>query len=82
MRYKNIIQAVDLKAKLEVLNLNSSNAKTASINAKAMCPSIKCQLMQDTVEHYSWLVDELDGETIQSCLELIKFGMSNTLITF
>ena len=36
---RNIVQAVNLKTKLEEVELNSDNATIASIGAEAMCPS-------------------------------------------
>jgi hypothetical protein len=43
---RNIIQASDLKSKLESLHLTSNNATIASIDAEAMFPSIKYSLIE------------------------------------
>jgi hypothetical protein len=56
----------------------------ASIDAEVMYPSIKYSLIKKAIEHYTdkTELDEQEEGQIQTCLEFIKFGMSNTIITF
>lgn len=79
---RTIVQASDLKTQLDRLGLNRKEVTIASVYAEAMCPSIKYQLVPDSVEWFAWQLDEQDRETVPSCLEFIKFGMGNMLITF
>ena len=68
------------------MSFDSSNATIVSVDAEAMYPSIKFQLIYDAVLYYA---DALPPppppethRTINLCLDLIFFGMTNTLIAF
>ena len=56
----------------------------ASIDAKALAlyPSVKYDHIKRAVEFYSRGLPEEDINTIQRCLEMVKFGMANTIVTF
>ena len=79
---KTIVQASDLKEKLQTMGLTSENVTIVSIDAVAMYPSIKYKLIEKAIEWYALPLPVEDRETIKSCLELIKFGMESTLVTF
>jgi hypothetical protein len=79
---RNIIQASDLKSKLESLGLTTTNATIASIDAEAMYLSIKYSLIKKAVYYYAEGLDYETVNNIQTCLEMIKFGMMNTILTF
>jgi hypothetical protein len=49
---------------------------------EAMYPSIKFKHVQNAVEYFSSGLSERDMDTVNECLELIRFGMENTLLTF
>ena len=79
----NLIQAADLKNKLEELGLKQNGATLASIDAKMMYPSSKFGLIEKAIDFYSAKLDnDEDKETITVCLQLINFGMENMLLTF
>jgi hypothetical protein len=47
-----------------------------------MYPSIKCKFVRRAIKNFA---GDLNAETqgrIETCLEMIKFGMGNTLLTF
>jgi hypothetical protein len=79
---RNIIQASDLKSKLESLHLTSNNATIASIDAEAMYPSIKYSLIEKAVHYYAEGFGNEAMNNIQTCLEMIKFSIMNTILTF
>ena len=79
---RNIVQASDLKDKLEKFNINAGNATIVSVDAEAMYPSIKFQLIYDAVQYYAEAMPPETNKAISLCLDLIFFGMSNTLISF
>ena len=79
---KNIIQSSDLKQKLESLPFNMSNSTIVSVDAEAMYPSIKFQLIYDAVQYYAETLPPETHKTINLCLDLIFFGMTNTIIAF
>ncbi len=79
---KTIVQASHLKHQLEQLDTSRSNNTIASIDAKAMYPSVKYDHIKRAVEFYSRGLPEEDINTIQRCLEMVKFGMANTIVTF
>lgn len=73
---------MDLKATLEKLNLKQEDVTIASVNAEMMYPSIKFNLIEKAVKYYAASLNEQDVENVETCLELVKFGMSTTLLTF
>jgi hypothetical protein len=77
-----IIQASDLKDKLEKLNVRRDEVTIVSIDAQAMYPSIKFKLVINAVNFFAKNLSTIDRETIDDCLKLIQFGMGNTLLTF
>lgn len=79
---RNLVQASDLKDLLERKNYRANKCTIASIDAEMMYPSIKFGLIKKAVEYYSCNLQEEDKKMINVCLEMIKFGMTNTLITF
>jgi hypothetical protein len=79
---KTIIQASDLKEELEKLGIKSNNTTIVSIDAEAYYPSIKLKLVRKAVKFYSEGLNTKEKDTINHCLDMIKFGMCNTLITF
>jgi hypothetical protein len=46
-----------------------------------MYPSNKFKHIQNVVEYFSSGLSERDMDTVNECLELIRFGMENTLLT-
>jgi hypothetical protein len=44
-----------------------------------MYPSIKFKQVQNVVKYFSSGLSERDTDTVNECLELIRFGMENTL---
>jgi len=80
---RTITQAASLKEKLEVLDLKRGDCTIASVDAEAMYPSIKFDLIKKAIEFYARdITDENEIEKINKCLDLIQFGMSTTLIQF
>ena len=79
---KTIIQSSDLKEKLETLNITKSNSTIVSLDIVSFYPSIKFNVVKKAVQYYSKLLNKKEKKTIDNCLNLIQFGMSNTLITF
>ena len=77
-----IIQASDLKEKLEGLNIKRRTHTIASLDIEAMYPSIKFSLVEKAVNHFAANLSSENKKTIKLCLQLIKFGMSNTLLIF
>ena len=79
---KTIIQASDLKEDLEKRRVNKLLHTLASLDAIDMYPSINFDMVKKAADHFSKTLPAKDKETIVKCLEMIEFGMSNTLITF
>jgi hypothetical protein len=81
---RTIVQASSLKENLEILGLKQNNCVIASVDAEAMYPSIKFDLIKKASEYYSKNInDENEVDKINKCLDLIKFGMNtSTLIQF
>jgi hypothetical protein len=75
-------QASDLKEKLESLHICRDDVRIISLDIEAMYPSIKFKHVQIAVEYFSSGLSERDMDTVNECLELIRFGMENTLMTF
>ena len=79
---RTIIQASDLKEEIEKLGITSNNTTIVSIDAEAYYPSIKLKLVRKAIQHFSKGLKRKDRTTIEHCIDMIKFGMCNTLITF
>ena len=79
---RKISQTSHLKDQLEELSLNSNDATLVSLDIKNMYPSLKYKLILAAITHYSHGFDEKDNERINACLEMLKFSMSNTIVTF
>ena len=47
-----------------------------------MYPSIKYKLVQHAVLYFAQVLSLEDKEKVETCLDMIKFGMGNTLLTF
>lgn len=54
----------------------------ASFDAVDMYPSIKFHLVKKAIKYFARSLGKEDRDTIDWCLEMIKFGMSKTLLTF
>ena len=52
------------------------------LDVETMYPSIKFNMVYKAVHHYARKLNEDTKTTINRCLEMIKFGMENTLIQF
>jgi len=79
---KTIIQASDLKDNLENQGINCNNSTIVSTDAEDFYPSVRLKLVRKAVYHFSKNLPEEDQITIEHCLDLIKFGMQSTLLTF
>jgi hypothetical protein len=79
---KTIIQASDLKEKLEKLHLSTHNCTIISIDADNNYPSVQFKLVRKAVHYYSQHLDNDVKETIDACSSMICFGMKSTLFTF
>ena len=53
-----------------------------SIDAEAMYPSIKYSLIEKAVHFYARNLSDDEKQTIKKCLQILKFGMSTTILTF
>ena len=79
---KTIIQASDLKEKIETMDITNSNSTIISIDAEAFYPSVKLKLVRKAVHYFTTELPEEDQIKIDDCLEMVKFGMNSTLLTF
>ena len=80
---KTILQASDLKKHLQGLKITKKNSTPASLDIEDFYPSVKFSLVEDAVLHFfSKGVSKEEKVKIKHCLDMIKFGMSSTLITF
>jgi hypothetical protein len=79
---RTIVQAIDLKEKFELLHICRDDVTIISLDIEAMYPSIKFKNVQNAVEYFSSGLSERDMDTVNECLELIQFGMENTILTF
>ena len=80
---KTIKHAMQLKEDLEKLNIKrhqSSNIVTLDI--EAMYPSIQIEHVKRAVEYFLRDAPKEDKETAKHRLDMIRFGMANTMVTF
>ena len=55
---------------------------TAKLDIVNMYPSIQFKLVRKAINYFSKSLSKEEKEKIEDCLEMIKFGMSNTLVSF
>ena len=79
---KTIIHASDLKNDIDKLDLRENSTTTISLDAVAMYLSITFAMFKRAIKFYTLKLKKCDKDTIKKCLEMIKFGMGYTLITF
>jgi len=79
---KTIVQASYLKAKLETLGIKSDKHTIMSIDAKNMCPSVKFGQIKKAVKFSLTSASSGDKEIVHRCLNLVKFRMANTIVSF
>ena len=78
----SIVQASDLKERLEELRLKREEVTIASEDAINMYASIKLVTIRKAVRYFTRKLTRETKKTINLCLDLIHFGMSSTLISF
>ena len=67
---------------IEKLKLKKNDVTIAKLDTEAMYPSIQFLLVKKVVRYVSRDLSEEDKRKIEKCLEMIGFGMKNTLVTF
>ena len=78
----SIVQASDLKEILEELKLKRGEVTIAPVDAINMHPSIKMSTIKKSVRFFARTLTAATNKTINLFMELIRFGMSSTLISF
>ena len=73
---------MDLKEKLEKLDIRKSEVTISKLDIVAMYPLIQFLLVKKAVELFSRKRPKEERKIITKCLKLVQFVMSNTLITF
>ena len=72
-----IIQALDVKNKLEKLNVREDEVTIVSVDAERMYPTMQCKMVRKAIYYFlSTVSEEVSAEdkmTIDKCLELITF---------
>ena len=58
------------------------NSTPSSFDAVNFYPSVKLKLVRKAIEYYARDLTEEDQIKIEHCLEMIKFGMTSTLLNF
>ena len=78
----SIVQASDIKERIEELKIKKDEVTIASVDAINMYPSIKLAAIRKAVIFFARKLTAATKKTINLCLELIHFEMSSTLISF
>ena len=71
-----------MKCDLEKLKLEKEKTTVIPLDVEAMYPSIKFSVVIKAVKFFARNLEREDSIRIATCLEMMKFGMSNTLLTF
>jgi hypothetical protein len=69
---KTIIQAVDLKEKIETIGITNENSTIISIDAQDFYPSVKFKLVKKSVKYFAKNLSTDDQNKIETCLEMIN----------
>ena len=77
-----IVQASDLKERIEELKVKRDKVTIASVDAISIYLSIKLTTIRKLVRFFARKLNAETKKTINLCLELIHFRMSSTIIYF
>ncbi len=81
-----IIQASDVARKIDKLQINRDKHTIVSIDAVKMYPSIQAGMVEKAVHYFlskgNRELTNTEKESVDKCLEFIKFGMGNTFLNF
>ena len=77
-----IVQASDMKGKVEKKNFKENEVMVATLDIKNMYPSITFGVVKKAVSFYARNLKEERKLVIANCLKMIKFSMSNQLFGF
>ena len=79
---KMILNAYDLKCKLEKLKVSVRRHMVVSLDIKDFYPSVRFSLIAKAVWFFGRGLSIEDRSRLNVCLKLIQFGMSHTLLMF
>ncbi len=71
-----------LKRKFESMNLQRYDITFVSLGIKEMYPQCQFKAVKAAVWYYSSRLPPLQQEKIKRCLEILKFSMGNTIVSF
>eukprot|EP00957_Ditylum_brightwellii_P109714 8368582-Ditylum_brightwellii.AAC.1 len=77
-----IIQSSNLKEKLEALELKQNKITVMSLDIVNMYPSVRFKLIWKALNHYVRDLPDEAKKTTKQCMDIVQFGMKNTLIQF
>ena len=76
------MQASDLKVTIDQLMIKEGEATIIKYSAEAIYPSIKLKLVIKAVNYFSKRLRKEERKRIKDCLEMLKFGMISTILSF
>ena len=79
---ENIKNAYDLKRMIEETDIRESTHTLYSMDIVKMYPSVKFRQIEKAVEYFLRNASEEDKKQANLCLDLVRFSMANTFITF
>ena len=71
-----------MKEEIEILEVKKNEVTLEKLDIVAMYPSIQFLFVKKAVRFYSKDLSKVEKEKIGTCLEMISFGMKNTLVCF
>jgi hypothetical protein len=71
-----------IKRKFKSMNLQRDNVKIVSLDIKDMYPQCWFKAVKDAVWYYLSCLPPLQQEKVKQCLEILKFSMGNTIVSF
>ncbi len=64
------------------MNLQRDNITIVSLDIKDMYPQCRFKAVKAAVQYYSPRLPPLQQEKVKQCLEILKFSMGNTIVSF
>ena len=71
-----------MKREFGKIKINKKTHTIVSLDAINMYPSITFEMVKKAVYYFGSKLPAIEKENIEKCLEMIDFGMGNTLLTF
>ncbi len=74
--------SLDVKCRFKSADFCRDDVTIVSLDIKDMYPQCRFKAVKDAVQYYASHLEPLKQEQIRRCLDILKFSMGNTIVSF